>query len=63
MIQKFDHATLKVWFAAGHTSRNFSGVTEMERPGGNVLIIRNNSGSTYTLNWDNISMIEEIYNE
>lgn len=59
-IQKFEHAMLKVWFIGGDKSRNLAGVLEIERDG-NVLIVRNNSQTTYLLNWDNINMIEEVH--
>lgn len=61
-VEKYDHAFFKVWFSGSHTSRNFSGVMEIER-NGSVLFIRNDSGTTYVLNWDNINMIEEIHDE
>ncbi len=62
VTQQFDHVLLKVWFGGAHTSRNFINVIAMTREG-SALTIENNSGTTYLLNWNNINMIEEIYNE
>jgi len=61
-VQKFDHVLLKIWFTGSHTSRNFPLVMSVERDG-NILTIKNSSGTTYLLNWNNINMIEEIHNE
>lgn len=60
MTVKYDHAMLKIWFSAGATSRNISNVMEIEHKG-NTLIIRNNSNTTYIVNYDNVNMIEEIF--
>ena len=57
---KLDFADLKVWFVGANTSRNFPRVSEMTRCE-NILRIINSSDTVYTLNWDNITMIEEIH--
>jgi hypothetical protein len=57
-ITKFDHVLLKFWFTGG-ISRNISNVIEIAREGNFMAVYTGNA--TYIINFDNVSMIEEIH--
>ena len=59
---KYNHAIIKVWFTGGHISRTFARVVEIQQDG-DLMLIRNNSNTTYRLNWANVNMIEEVHDE
>ena len=54
----FNHATLKVYFTAGHTCRNIYDVTQMDKTD-NMMSVKTH-GETIILNFDNINTIEVL---
>lgn len=61
MEQKFDNATLKVWFTASSRCRNFTNVTETRKAADELEIVSNDQN--IILNWQNITVIEVITND
>ena len=55
----FDNATIKVWFTAKGTSRNFYNVTEIIESESSYLI-KTADGNQYILSSRNVNVIEEI---
>ncbi|NYB73879.1 hypothetical protein HZF24_06965 [Sedimentibacter hydroxybenzoicus DSM 7310] len=55
----FDGSTIKVWFNAISTSRNFYNVAEITQEG-NAVLIKTGTGDQHLLNFSNVNMIEEI---
>lgn len=55
----FEGATIKVWFKAISTSRNFHNVAEIVQEG-NAVLIKTGNGDQHLLNFENVNMIEEI---
>lgn len=58
-VEQFDHAYLKLWFVGSNLSRNFNDVMTIERNGDVIKVWRYN-GDVYIVNWNNVTMIEEV---
>lgn len=58
MKQDFDNATIKIWFVSG-ASRNFFYVSSIERQGDTLSVITSGD-ALYLVNWNNVTMIEEV---
>jgi len=57
MRVKFNQANIKVWFVSG-TCRNFHGVDWIDYDW--AVTIHTANDTTYLLNWNNITLIEEV---
>jgi hypothetical protein len=55
----FEGASIKVWLNTLSTSKNFHNVAEIVQEG-NAALIKMGNGDQHFLNWENISMIEEL---
>jgi hypothetical protein len=58
--QQFDHAYIKLWYVGSNISRNFSDVMTMQR-NGDILKLYQYDGTTYIVNWNNVTLIEEVH--
>lgn len=59
MKAEFNNATIKIWFASQHTSRNIYNVTEI-RQEGNTALIKTAEDNQFFISMQNVNMIEEI---
>jgi hypothetical protein len=55
----YDHALLKFWFVSGQ-SRNLQNIMAIQRIG-NTLKVANSSNSIFIINFDNITIMEEVF--
>jgi hypothetical protein len=55
----YDHAYLKFWFVSGQ-SRNLEKVMAVQRIG-NTLKVANSSNSIFIINFDNVTLMEEVF--
>jgi hypothetical protein len=58
--QQFDHAFIKLWFVGSSISRNFTDIMTMQR-NNDVLKLYQYDGTTYIVNWNNVTLIEEVH--
>lgn len=59
MKAEFGRATIKIWFNALSTSRNFTNVVEIVQEGNTALVITS-KGNQHLINMSNVNLIEEI---
>ena len=59
MTATFDRATIKIWFASQHTSRNIHNVTEIIQEG-NTALVKTAEGDQFLISMQNVNLIEEI---
>ena len=59
MTATFDKATIKIWFASQHTSRNIHNVIEIVQRGNTALIVTA-EGNQFLISMQNVNMIEEL---
>lgn len=59
MTATFDNATIKIWFASQHTSRNIYNVTEIIQKG-NTALVKTSKGDQFLISMQNVNMIEEM---
>lgn len=58
--QQFDHAYIKLWFVGSNVSRNFQDIMTIQRDG-DVMKLFQYDGTTYIVNWSNVTLIEEVH--